>query len=141
MSELNKAKKAHEFIIQVNEKTKRIAANVVYEKVNKNYVGVYFGYEGGGVSSDGFFCLDSKFKGVVTKDETDIPGQFTENLYELQRIRAQFSDWDENEDGSQASAFAMQYQPDTEGSNWEHSSESFDSRVWSSLYHKWSLIV
>ncbi len=52
MSELNKAKKAHEFIIQVNEKTKRIAANVVYEKVNKNYVGVYFGYEGGGVSSN-----------------------------------------------------------------------------------------
>ena len=153
MGELKNTEKLSEFIILINEKTNRIDANVVYEKVGKNYVGVYFGYEGGGISSDGFFFLDSKFKGVVTKDETDIPSEYTEKLYELQRIRAEFSDWEVNDDGSQASHYAMQYKPDNEGliplfdhsdddnDNWEYSSKNWDSRVWNSLYEQWSLIV
>lgn len=134
----------HEFFIAI-EKNQRIRANVVYEVMDERYVGVYFGYEGGGVSSDGFFCLDSKFKGFISKDETDLPAKYLDKLYELQGFRSNFSDWEEIDDGSQVSDFGKKYLKNTNAvSNdniWQYQSNGFLEQVLHALSNEWSLIT
>jgi len=134
----------HEFFIAV-EKSQRIRANVVYEEVDGDYVGVYFGYEGGGVSSDGFFCLDSKFRGLVAKDETELPAKYLDKLYELQGVRSHFSDWEENDDGSQVSDFGKKYLKNantvTYDNIWQYQSDGFVEQVLHALSNEWSLLT
>jgi hypothetical protein len=134
----------NEFFVAV-EKSQRIRANVVYEEINGDYVGVYFGYEGGGVSSDGFFCLDSKFKGLVTKDETDLPAEYLDKLYELQGVRSNFSDWEENDDGSQVSDFGKKYLKNLSAVTYDnicqYQSKGFLEQVLQVISNEWSLIT
>lgn len=134
----------HEFFIAV-EKSQRIRANVVYEEVDGDYVGVYFGYEGGGVSSDGFFWLDSKFRGLISKDETELPAKYLDKLYELQGIRSNFSDWELNDDGSKVSDFGKKYLNNKNAVRYDnirqYQSSGFLEQALHALSNEWSLIT
>jgi len=71
-----------------------IRANVVYKKVGKDYVGTYFGYEGGGSHSDGMFLVDNKWNVEMGWDASDFPEKFSADFDALQDIRSRFGGYD-----------------------------------------------
>jgi hypothetical protein len=125
-----------------------IHANIVYEKLEKGYLGCYSGFAGN-VMQLKYFYINENNQILITDDETEIDpkviGNDLERCYSLQKQRAEFESYeeDDDEDGSiwsdKGKTFAKSGTKDDERHMLMAKSKSFNEEIIYLLQDEWSL--
>tara|TARA_B110001450_G_C17180972_1_gene303400 strand:+ start:43 stop:504 length:462 start_codon:yes stop_codon:yes gene_type:complete len=125
-----------------------IHANIVYEKLEKSYLGCYSGFAGN-VMQLKYFYINENNQILITDDETEIDpkviGNDLERCYSLQKQRAEFESYeeDDDEDGSiwsdKGKTFAKSGTKDDERHMLMAKSKSFNEEIIYLLQDEWSL--
>lgn len=136
-----KATYGHLFAVDEN---RGIRANVIYKIIGKEYIGSYFGYEGGGCYSDGMFVIDSKGNVERGWDTGDFSKKYEKDLHELQQIRMQYEGYDEEDDieGIPSEKGEDLYGLDNtvdHGNYWEYRSDDFEDKIITTISGHWGL--
>ena len=138
-------KAAYEHLFAADE-NRGIRANVVYKKVGKDYIGAYFGYEGGGSYSDGMFLIDNKWNVEIGWDTSDFPDKFSADFDALQDIRSRFEGYDEEADeegmpSEVGEALREHVNADEYENCWEYRSDDFEDKVITAISSQWGLAM
>lgn len=122
----------------------RILVNLVYQEINNEFIGCYFGYEGGGSFSDGLFWVDKNDNFFHEWNVIEFPEEFQKILNELILIRDEFGGFgSQDEDYGVPSAKGWQFaDSDTVEEyeeHWEYRSDQFKEAVIKLVSQNWSL--
>lgn len=134
-------KDQYEHLLAVDE-YRGIGANIVYQKVGYNFIGTYYGYEGGGCYSDGFFWINDDEGVLCDWDTSEFPEEFRTALEKLAEIRHGFESDEEDEEGapSQKGLELRQSKNTNEHEHhWEYWSDNCDLFVIALLSSQWGL--
>ena len=125
-----------------------IHANIVYEKLEKGYLGCYSGFAGK-VMQLKYFHINENNQILITDDETEIDpkaiGNDIERCYSLQKQRAEFESYEEDDDGDgsiwseKGKSFAKSGTKDDERHMLLAKSKSFNEEIIHLLQKEWSL--
>ena len=119
-----------------------IKANVVYQKVGYNFIGSYFGYEGGGCYSDGFFWINEDEEIVCDWDTYEFPEEFRDALEKLAEIRHSFESDEEEGDPSDKGLELRESDNTNEYEHqWEYWSDNCDLFVIVLLSSQWGVSI
>lgn len=117
-----------------------IRANVVYQSIGDNFIGSYFGYEGGGAYSDSFFWINAEGDVITDWDTSEFPENYRKPLESLALIRNSF---ESNEDEGDLSDLGLELElsdnTTEEENHWEYWSDNFDWDVIVPLSKVWAL--
>jgi hypothetical protein len=129
----------YQHLLAVDDK-KGIRANVVYIKIDYNFIGAYFGYEGGGAYSDGFFWINEDEEVFVDWDTSELPEQYREKLEGLAEIRHIFeSDEEEGDLSEKGLELKLSVTTNEYENHWEYWSDGCDIFVISLLSNNWGI--
>ncbi len=119
-----------------------IRANVVYTEIDSIYLGCYFGYEGGGAYSSGFFLVDEDYEVQLDWDLSSFPENYQKILSKLEAIRATFEDDDIDNEGNLSEIgndLAINDMTNEYIEHWEYWSENFDQYLIQVISAQWAL--
>ena len=122
----------------------QILVNLVYQKINNDFIGCYFGYEGGGAFSDGLFWIDENKIFVHEWNVIEFPENFQKILNELIVIRDEFGgfglqDEDIGVPSPKGWKFADSDTVEEYDEHWEYRSDQFEEDVINLVSQNWSL--
>lgn len=119
-----------------------IRANVIYQKIGNNFIGSYFGYEGGGSYSDGLFWINEDEEIVCDWDTSEFPEEFKNALESLAQIRRSFES-DDEEGWPSEKAIELRESDNTNEYEyqWEYWSDNCDLFVIVLLSSQWGVSI
>ena len=125
-----------------------IHANIVYETLEKGYLGCYSGFASK-VMQLKYFHINENNQILITDDETEIDpkaiGNDLERCYSLQKQRAEFESYEEDDDGDgsiwsdKGKTFAKSGIKDEERNMFMAKTKSFNEEIILLLQNEWSL--
>lgn len=138
------AKKAvFEHLFAVDD-DRRIRANVVYRKIKNDFIGSFYGYEGGGAYADGLFWIDKDGQLLLDWDENEFPEKFHKALDELTDIRNGYGGYDpetEEEGFPSKEGYQLGHTDNAQDydEHWEYRSDGFDDNIIKLISASWGL--
>lgn len=120
-----------------------IRANVLYSKSRIGMIGVFYGYEGGGTYSDGYFWIDNTDDVIIENDITKYPKEVRETLTYLWNEKNKYEDHDPIEGAPSKFAMSQKSKKNavTSDDRWVFCSSGCSRRVIHLLSQEWSLSV
>jgi hypothetical protein len=120
-----------------------IRANVLYSESRIGKIGVFYGYEGGGAYSDGYFWIDNTDDLSIANDIAEFPEEVRETLRLLWSEKSKYEDHDSIEGVPSEFAMAQKSKKNTviAGDHWVFCSPGCSRRVINYLSQKWALSV
>ncbi len=131
---------SYEHLLAVDE-NRGIRANVIYTNMDDNFIGTFFGYEGGGAYAEGYFWLDPSENIIIDWDTSEIPRKFHKIIEALVDIRLSFESVDEEGELSEKINELNGENIREYDNSWEYWSENCNEHIISVLSNQWGLSI
>ncbi len=120
-----------------------IRANVLYSESRIGKIGVFYGYEGGGAYSDGYFWIDNTDDLSIDHDPAEFPEEVRETLEILWTAKSKYEDHETNEGTPSQLAMSLKQKKNTVTSDdrWVYCSSGCSRAVIHLLSQEWVLSV
>jgi hypothetical protein len=120
-----------------------IRANVLYTESRIGKIGVYYGYEGGGAYSDGYFWIDNTDDLIIEFDPSEFPEEVRETLELLWIEKSKYEEHKIAEGSPSKLAMSQKKKKNTVTSDdrWVFCSSGCSRTVIHLLSQEWSLSV